>query len=123
MTSWLSPRHVTLHARVGVGVALDLLLTGRPLLADEALRLGLVARVVPADRLQATADELAQQLGGYASGAVRAIRQAVREGVDLPLAEGLRLEGELSTLLTTTQDRVEGAAAFAERRDPVCTGQ
>jgi enoyl-CoA hydratase/carnithine racemase len=84
-------------------VALELLLTGRRFLAEEALRLGLVSRIVATDRLHDTATALAEQLAGYEPRVVAAIRQAVREGVDLPLAEGLRLEARLAATITSPE--------------------
>jgi enoyl-CoA hydratase/carnithine racemase len=96
----------TLPRTVGVGVALDLLLTGRRVSAEEALRLGLVSRLVAPERLHETAAALAEQLASYEPRVVRAIRQAVREGVDLPLAEGLRLEARLAAAITSSESTV-----------------
>jgi len=93
----------TLPRSVGVGVALDLLLTGRRVPAEEALRLGLVSRLVAPERLHETAGTLAEQLAGYEPRVVAAIRQAVREGVDLPPAKGLRLEARLAAAITSSE--------------------
>ncbi len=82
-----------------LGVALDLLLTGRRVETAEALQLGLVTRIVPAGRLAAETDGLAEQLAALDPRAVWAVRQAVREGLDLSLAEGLRLEARLAAML------------------------
>jgi enoyl-CoA hydratase/carnithine racemase len=86
----------TLPRVAGLGAALDVLLTGRRFDAAEALRLGLVTRVVPADALAAEAAAVARELATLDARAVRAIRQAVREGGELPLAAGLRLEARLA---------------------------
>jgi enoyl-CoA hydratase/carnithine racemase len=86
----------TLPRACGQGAALDLLLTGRRFGADEALRLGLVSQVVPPDRLLETAEGLAEQLARLEPRVVAAVREAVREGLDLPLADGLRLEARLA---------------------------
>ncbi len=93
----------TLPRTVGLGPALDLLLTGRRLGADEALRLGLVSQIVPPERLREMAGELAEQLAGCEPRVVAAVRQAVREGVDLPLAEGLRLEARLAAAIKSPE--------------------
>jgi enoyl-CoA hydratase len=108
---------------VGLGPALRMILTGEHIGAAEALRIGLVGEVVPNGDLDAAADRLADALRRTGPRAVAYAKEAVMRGLELPLSEGLRLEGELSALLTTTQDRAEGAAAFKERRDPVYTGQ
>src|SRR4051812_13102573 len=86
----------TLSRVGGLGAALDVLLTGRRFDAAEALRLGLVTRVVPAERLMAETTALAGELAALDPRAVRAVRQAVREGVELPLEAGLRLEARLA---------------------------
>ena len=91
--------------------------------ADEALRIGLVERVVPAGQALAAATELARTIAAKAPVALRYAKEAVVKGLELPLAEGLRLEGDLSTLLRTTEDRVEGAKAFLEKRAPRWTGR
>src|SRR5919202_2836415 len=103
---------------IGMTRALELLLTGDRLPADEAYRLGLVNRVVPRDALAEATTELAQRLAAKAPLAVRYLREAVYRGLDLPLNEGIRLEAYLGGLLRTTEDRVEGLAAFREKRQP-----
>lgn len=108
---------------VGPGPALRMILTGEHIDAAEALRIGLVSQVVPTGALDDAVAPLTDAFRRAGPQAVAYAKEAVRRGYDLPLSEGLRLEGELSTLLTTTQDRVEGAAAFAERREPVYTGR
>jgi len=108
---------------VGLGRALHMILTGEPIDAAEALRIGLVSDVVPTGTLDGAVEHLAAAFRGAGPRAVAYAKEAVMRGFDLPLSEGLRVEGELSTLLTTTKDRAEGAAAFKERRDPLFTGQ
>ncbi|RAJ59072.1 enoyl-CoA hydratase [Streptomyces sp. Amel2xB2] len=108
---------------VGLGPALRMILTGEHIDAAEALRIGLVGEVVATGSLEDAVRRLAEAFRRVGPRAVAYAKEAVLRGADLPLSEGLRVEGELSTLLTTTQDRVEGAAAFRERRDPVYTGQ
>src|SRR5262249_48642601 len=86
---------------VGRGKALEMILTGARIPASEALRIGLVERVVPPTELMATALELARTLAAKPPVALRYAKEAVVKGLELPLAEGLRLEGDLSTLLQT----------------------
>ena len=108
---------------VGRGKALEMILTGARIPADEALRIGLVERVVPEGQALAAATELARTLAARAPVALRYAKEAVVKGLELPLADGLRLETDLSTLLRTTEDRVEGARAFLEKRPPRWTGR
>jgi enoyl-CoA hydratase len=108
---------------VGRGKALELILTAARIDAAEALRLGLVERVVPAGQALTAARELAAALAAKAPLALRYAKEAVVKGLELPLADGLRLEGDLSTLLRTTEDRLEGARAFLEKRPPRWQGR
>ena len=108
---------------VGRGRALEMILTGARIDAREAWRIGLVERVVPAADVLASARELARTLAEKAPVALRYAKEAVVKGLELPLADGLRLENDLATLLRTTEDRVEGAKAFLEKRKPRFTGK
>jgi enoyl-CoA hydratase/carnithine racemase len=108
---------------VGRGKALEMILTGARIPADEALRIGLVERVVPTGEALKAATELARAMAAKAPVALRYAKEAVVKGLELPLADGLRLEGDLSTLLRTTEDRVEGAKAFLEKRAPRWIGR
>ncbi len=108
---------------VGRGKALEMILTGARIDAHEALRIGLVERVVPAAEVTAAAHELARALAAKAPVALRYAKEAVVKGLELPLADGIRLENDLATLLRTTEDRVEGARAFLEKRKPRFTGR
>jgi enoyl-CoA hydratase/carnithine racemase len=108
---------------VGRGKALEMILTGGRVDAGEALRIGLVERVVPAGEAFAAAQALARALAEKAPVALRYAKEAVVKGLGLPLDDGLRLENDLATLLRTTDDRVEGAKAFLEKRKPRFTGQ
>jgi enoyl-CoA hydratase/carnithine racemase len=108
---------------LGRGKALEMILTGARIPADEALRIGLVERVVPAGEALKAATELARTIAAKAPVALRYAKEAVVKGLELPLADGLRLEGDLSTLLRTTEDRVEGAKAFLEKRAPRWQGK
>ena len=108
---------------VGRGKALEMILTGARISASEALAIRLVERVVPAAEVLAHAQALARTLADKAPVALRYAKEAVVKGLELPLADGLRLENDLATLLRTTDDRVEGARAFLEKRKPRFTGR
>jgi enoyl-CoA hydratase len=108
---------------VGRGKALEMILTGARIPAVEALRIGLVERVVPAAELMKATRELARSIADRAPIALRYAKEAVVSGLELPLRDGLRLENDLATLLRTTEDRVEGARAFVEKRKPKWSGR
>jgi enoyl-CoA hydratase len=108
---------------VGRGKALEMILTGARVPAAEALRIGLVERVVPVAELMPAARALAGAIAEKAPIALRYAKEAVVSGLELPLADGLRLENDLATLLRTTEDRVEGARAFVEKRRPTWQGR
>jgi len=108
---------------VGLGKALELILTGGVVDAQEAHRIGLVNRVVPRDQLMAAAEEYAQAIATKAPLAVIFAKEAVRKGFEMSLEDGLRLETDLSALLRTTEDIAEGARAFVEKRPPQWKGQ
>ncbi len=108
---------------VGLGKALELILTGSVIDAEEARRIGLVNKVVPRDGLMAAAEEYARAIATKAPVAVAFAKEAVREGYEMSLDDGLRLETDLSALLRTTEDIKEGARAFVEKRAPQWRGQ
>ncbi|HSF03248.1 MAG TPA: enoyl-CoA hydratase-related protein [Solirubrobacterales bacterium] len=103
---------------VGRGKALEMILTAARIDAREALRVGLVERVVAPQEVLPAAQALARTLADKAPVALRYAKEAVVKGLELPLADGLRLEQDLATLLRTTEDRIEGAKAFLEKRKP-----
>ena len=103
---------------VGPGMARDILFTGRTLSAQEALAGGLVNRVAPPEQLECVAAQLAQQIGSAAPIASRYAKEAVWASGDLSMAQGLRLEADLSVILHSTEDRAEGLRSFAEKRAP-----
>jgi enoyl-CoA hydratase len=102
---------------IGEARALDIILTGRYVKADEAERIGLVNRVVPGDLLEA-GFALADEFTRYSLPALEFARKAVQRAGDVPLEEGLRIEADLSTLAYRTADAEEGMAAFEEKRTP-----
>jgi len=108
---------------VGRGRALELLLTGESITADEAWRIGLVNRVVPAADLAIEARRLAQMLAAKPPVAIRYILDAVAGGLEMSLADAQTYEATLFGLLSTTDDMREGTKAFLEKRKPVFKGQ
>ena len=111
------------YRAIPLGRALEMLFTGNRIGADEALRLGLVDHVVPFDQLMSKCEEIAAEICKSAPLAVQHIKQAALRGLDLPLAEGLKLEHELYGALQRTEDAREGALAFAEKRVPRWQGK
>ncbi|HEY7497121.1 MAG TPA: enoyl-CoA hydratase-related protein [Vicinamibacterales bacterium] len=107
---------------VGAGRALELMLAGDPIGAEEAYRIGLVNRVVPAADLPARAHALASILASKPPIAVRYIIDAVNKGLQSPLAEGQILEATLFGLVASTGDMREGTRAFLEKRKPEFKG-
>lgn len=114
---------VRLPRLVGRGRALELLLTGAMIGAEEAYRIGLVNRVVPADRLLSEAEELARTILEQGPLAVRLILEAVDTGLDLTVDEALLLEANHFGLLSSTADMREGTAAFLGKRKPRFKGR
>jgi enoyl-CoA hydratase len=108
---------------VGKGKAIEMVLTAEPISAAEAYRIGLVSRVIPAQKLHEEAEEIARKLIARAPIAVRYAKEAVNKGMDMTLAQGLRLEADLSFLLQTTRDRAEGIKAFIEKRKATFEGE
>jgi len=104
---------------IGTANALELCLTGEPVDAAEAFRLGLVNRVVPNEQLMIKAEEIAAKICLGAPLSIIAIKEAITKGVELPFDQGLKLESELSLALSTTEDQKEGSRAFAEKRPAV----
>jgi enoyl-CoA hydratase len=101
---------------VGRGRALELLLTGNQISADEAHRIGLVNKVVPAASLLAEAKTLATSLASKAPVAVRYILEAVAGGLEMKFADAQDYEATLFGLVSTTEDMREGTKAFLEKR-------
>jgi len=101
---------------VGRGNALHLLLSGEQIGAAEALRIGLVSKVVPADKLLAEADKLMRTILANGPLALKLTMEAVDRGLDVTLEEGLRLEADAFGLVAATDDMKEGLTAFLEKR-------
>jgi enoyl-CoA hydratase/carnithine racemase len=108
---------------VGKGRAMEIILTGTPITADEALRIGLVNRVYPAAELMAESRKLTQQLAKAAPIAVRYIINAVNKGTEMPFAEACQYEATLFGLVASTDDMREGTTAFLQKRKPEFKGK
>lgn len=108
---------------VGPARAKDLILTGRRINAAEALAIGLVQRLAPEGRLLEVAHGLAEQVGANAPLAVAAAKHAIDEGLALGLEEALALEQRQYEKVLASEDRLEGLAAFAEKRPPRFRGR
>jgi methylglutaconyl-CoA hydratase len=107
---------------VGVARAKELVLTGRRIDARRALEIGLVSRVVPAGELRGAAEELADELAGCAPISIAMAKQAIDQGVGLPIDQALSLERRCYDVTLMSEDRNEGLRAFAEKRPPRFTG-
>ena len=102
---------------VGMTRALEIIMTGRTIDAEEAARIGLVNRVVEGDPVDAGV-AFAREFAQYSLPVLGLARDAVMRAHDTPLAEGLKIEADLSTLAFRTEDAAEGMAAFIEKRRP-----
>ena len=103
---------------VGAAWARDMLLTGRVVDSGEALAIGLVNRVTPADQLLEEAQDMAETIAAGGPVAARYAKEAVLKGMDLSLDQGLGLEADLNVILQSTEDRAEGIRSFLDRRPP-----
>ncbi len=112
-----------LPRRIGVGRAMELILTGDLITAEEAHRIGLVNKICAPESLMAEARATAEKIASKAPQAVAFARRAVRKSEELPLPAGNDLEAELFGLLFSTADQKEGMRAFLEKRPPQFTGQ
>jgi len=108
---------------VGMGKAMELILTGDRIPAAEALRIGLVDEVVPHDQLDSRTMELANKIAEKSPAAVRLAKEAVKASARLPIDQGLRFEQSLFSIVFSTQDKEEGVRAFLEKRPPRWTGR
>ena len=108
---------------IGTGWAKEMLFTGRRVKADEALRIGLVNRVVEPDELMDSAVELMKSILKNAPIAVRTCKELVNRGMEMSLEDGLQLESDLNGMLAETADAKEGVKAFFEKRPAVFEGK
>lgn len=108
---------------VSLSNAMLMLLTGDRIDADEAHRIGLVSKVLPAEELLPAARAIADRIAANAPLAVRAVKRLVRQGLDMPLAQAVDMERYVFGLLYSSEDRIEGRKAFAEKRKPQYKGR
>ena len=108
---------------VGKAKAMEMILTGESMDAIDAYRIGLVSKVVPLEELIPFVIQMGQAMASKASLALKYAKEAIHEGLDLTLEQGLRLEADLYFLLQTTEDRTEGIRAFQEKRHPQFKGK
>jgi len=108
---------------IGKSRAKDLILTARKIGAGEAEKIGLANRIAPPARLRETALELARSIAGNGPVAVRAAKEAIDQGLELPLPRGLEHEARCYERVLGTEDRLEALAAFAEKRKPRYQGR
>ncbi len=112
-----------LSKTVGLGIAKELILTGRKFPADEALKIGLVSAIYPPEKLKEKAIELAEQITNNAPIAVQEAKRSINRGVNASLEEGLNAEVEGSKICFETEDIREGIASIFEKRKPEFKGK
>lgn len=103
---------------VGLGHAMELIITGKRIDVNHAYRIGLVNEIVPADKLMERVYEIAQGICEMPQAAIRTDKQAVMNGLGRTLDEGLRIEAQLGQYALNNPDMMEGLKAFSERRKP-----
>ena len=108
---------------VGKNKALEMILTGETIDAKEALRIGLVNKVVPKEEVMKVVMKMAKEMASKGPIALRYVKEAIYKGIDMTLEQGLRLEADLYLLIHTSMDRTEGIQAFREKRAPKFEGK
>ena len=109
---------VRLSRQIAYVDAMDIMLTGRLVSAEEAVAMRIINRIVPAEALEDEAMKVARMIAGNGSLALRRIKESVYRGADLPLADAYELESELGVDVFRSDEAKEGLAAFAEKREP-----
>jgi enoyl-CoA hydratase len=108
---------------VGRGKALEMVLLGECIDAQEALLIGLVHKMVSSGELMGAVQEMAHKIADQSPISLAYSKEAIHKGMDLTLDQGLRLEADLYCLIHTTRDRTEGIKAFREKRKPQFEGK
>jgi enoyl-CoA hydratase len=108
---------------VGYGQAMRLLLTGDPVDAETALRIGLVEELVEDSELMLRANEMAARIASFSPIATQSVKAATRAALSMPLEAGLRYENELHVICMSAKDRAEGIKAFQEKRPAAFPGR
>ncbi|MEX0800800.1 MAG: enoyl-CoA hydratase/isomerase family protein [Dehalococcoidia bacterium] len=108
---------------VGRGKTLEMILSGEPVDAAEALAMGLVGVVAARGKVVAEAEAIAGRIAERGPLAVRYAKEAVSRGLEMTLEQALRYETDLTVILQTTEDRAEGVRAFLEKRNPEFKGR
>lgn len=108
---------------IGSSDALLMLFTGDRVDAAEALRIGLVSKVVPRAELMDCAMTIARRIAANAPLSIRAVKRLVRDGRSMPLDQAMAMENYAFSMLRDTEDRIEGRKAFQEKRTPVYQGR
>lgn len=108
---------------IGRGKALELILTGKTIDAQEAMRIGLMTKILPKRDIVQKAMETAKEMAAKSPISLRYAKEAIQKGMDLTLEQGLRLEADLYMLIHTTKDRTEGIRAFQEKREALFKGE
>lgn len=103
---------------VGKAMAMDMILTGRMVDADEATRFGIASRIIPHDDLMTVALEAAETIAGYSIPSLIAAKEMVAASLEMSTAEGVKFERRLFHALFATDDQTEGMTAFVEKRKP-----
>lgn len=112
-----------LPREVGRGKAMELILTGEMIEAQEALRIGLVEQVVPPERLLEEAKALARKIAGKGAIAIKLAKRCINQGLETDLRSGCALESLQFGAVCTTEDKLEGTTAFLEKRKPEFKGR
>lgn len=108
---------------VGQGRAMEMILTGEPISAEEAYRIGLVNRIIPQNELLTEAKRLAAKIAEKSAIVIRLAKKTVQDGANLPIDIGLMIEVLNQSILFGTEDHLEGISAFLEKRKPIYTGK